>query len=84
MFWKKNALLLAVVVVALILLGTVLWQNNQYAESQMRLDAANKDIVRLQNEVETWQERHATVEQALRDCQGQLSQARALSALHGQ
>jgi predicted negative regulator of RcsB-dependent stress response len=83
MFLKRNALALVFLLTSLALFGVVLWQNNEVEEAKMRSEAANKDIIRLQNEIETWQVRHATMEQALRDCQGELTKTRLLQLIPG-
>lgn len=77
MFLKRNAFALSFLITALALFGLVLWQRNQLDE------ATNKDIIRLQNEVQQWQGRHATVEEALRDCQAELQKTRLLQNIPG-
>jgi len=80
---KRNALALIFLIATLVLFGVVLWQRNQMDEATMRADAASKDIIRLQNEVEQWQARHATVEAALGDCQAELQKTRLLQSIPG-
>ncbi len=71
-FWRRHIWALSFFALTILLVGVVLWQRRQLDDSTARMLAANRDIIKLQNDIEQWKARHSTVEQALRDCQEEL------------